>query len=413
MSRNGRTPKPLIPTSEEIAAQAEQKPVAASDQGTQALNYPEYLAHYEMWAAAEPSEAPKSRATASVANQGPAGAVANTGESRELVKSRGTTSLSPESLAEAATGVPRELLVEENYVWIGDDLAVRIEGWQTESAKDIETALSDAEPSESAEGPEWDAQPDIADEPPPAWYARVSPRSYAVGAAALGLILLIGVPGLFSVARLSRDSSAVFDTSQMIAGSDPSNELSDDAITTLVIIPEPEHESLAARNGFRPGRAEEKIREALADLGFTDVGVSASHSGDVYLAANVYSLGEARNIVRVARHALPSARIHFLHPDVHRATGPAYFGVTTESAPDVWGAKVVAVAIGSPAFKAGLRPGDTVREFDHEIVPDAAALDRLVEKYEPGDRVEVRVWRDGGNQFMIARLTELTEMASR
>ncbi len=106
-------------------------------------------------------------------------------------------------------------------------------------------------------------------------------------------------------------------------------------------------------------------------------------------------------------------RVHFLHPDVHPAQGPAYLGVTTVWAPEVWGAKVHAVSIGSPADKAGIQPGDVISEFDGKTVPDAKTFDDLIEQYSPGQRVELRVWHDGQPLYLLTRLGEMTAVASR
>ncbi len=108
-----------------------------------------------------------------------------------------------------------------------------------------------------------------------------------------------------------------------------------------------------------------------------------------------------------------NGRVHFLHPDVHPAQGPAYFGVATAWAPEVWGAKVQAVFIGSPADKAGLQPGDVISEFDGKTVRDAKALNDLIEQYSPGQRVEFRVWHSGQPMYLVARLGEMTTVASR
>ena len=126
-----------------------------------------------------------------------------------------------------------------------------------------------------------------------------------------------------------------------------------------------------------------------------------------------HSLAEARRIKQIARRVNGVRRVHFLHPDVHPAQGPAYFGVTTAWAPEVWGAKVSAVFIGSPADKAGIQPGDVISEFDGETVPDAKVLDELVEQYTPGQRVQFRVWHGGQPVYLVARLGEMTTVASR
>jgi S1-C subfamily serine protease len=105
--------------------------------------------------------------------------------------------------------------------------------------------------------------------------------------------------------------------------------------------------------------------------------------------------------------------VHFLHPNVRQAQGPAFFGVTTASAPSVWGAKVEAVLIGSPADKAGIKAGDVISEFGGNTVPDGKALDELVTEYSPGQRVQFRVWHDGRPEYLVARMGEVTTVASR
>ena len=57
---------------------------------------------------------------------------------------------------------------------------------------------------------------------------------------------------------------------------------------------------------------------------FTDIGVSVSHWGEAYLAGDVYTLDEARRIQQIARGVSGVRRVHFLHPEVHPAQGPAY-----------------------------------------------------------------------------------------
>ena len=72
-----------------------------------------------------------------------------------------------------------------------------------------------------------------------------------------------------------------------------------------------------------------------------------------------------------------------------------------------------AVSIGSPADNAGIRPGDVISVFDGKTVPDAKAFYDLIEQYSPGQRVELRVWHDGQPLYILARLGEVTAVASR
>jgi len=203
----------------------------------------------------------------------------------------------------------------------------------------------------------------------------------------------------------------------------------DDAISTLVIAPDTDaqeasaetsaagsataSETESARPSFKTAVLEARIKDTLKVRAFTDIGVSVSKKGDAYLAGEVFSMNEARKIANIVHRVNGVNRVHFMHPDVRPADGPAFFGVTTAMAPAVWGAKVQAVLIGSPADKAGIKAGDVISEFDGKTIPDAKAFNDLLTQYVPGQRVQFRVWRDGQPEYLVARLGEATTMASR
>jgi len=193
----------------------------------------------------------------------------------------------------------------------------------------------------------------------------------------------------------------------------------DDAISTLVIVPDTDNQTASADTSaesvlppLRSNELEARIKDSLKVRAFTDIGVSVSKKGDAYLAGEVYSMNEARKIATIVHRVNGVNRVHFMHPDVRPAGGPAFFGVTTTTASAVWGAKVQAVLIGSPADKAGIKAGDVISEFDGNTVPDSRYFDLLIGHYSPGQRVEFRVWRDGQPEYLVARLGEATTMAS-
>ena len=180
-----------------------------------------------------------------------------------------------------------------------------------------------------------------------------------------------------------------------------------------MIVPETDVQEVSARPMLKSDELEARIKDTLKLRAFTDIGVSVSKQGDAYLAGEVYSLDEARKIAHIVYHVNGVNRVHFLHPDVLPADRPAFFGVTTAMAPAVWGAKVQSVLIGSPADKAGLKPGDVISEFDGKTIPDAKAFNDLLAQYNPGQRVQFRVWHDGQPEYLVARLGEVTTVASR
>jgi serine protease Do len=59
------------------------------------------------------------------------------------------------------------------------------------------------------------------------------------------------------------------------------------------------------------------------------------------------------------------------------------------------GALIAAVEPGSPADKAGLRPGDVVIGFNGQKIDEPNKLPRLVAATKPGSSASLRIWRDG------------------
>jgi serine protease Do len=59
------------------------------------------------------------------------------------------------------------------------------------------------------------------------------------------------------------------------------------------------------------------------------------------------------------------------------------------------GALIATVEPGSPADKAGLRPGDVVIAYNGQAIDDPNKLPRLVAATKPGQNATLRIWRDG------------------
>jgi serine protease Do len=59
------------------------------------------------------------------------------------------------------------------------------------------------------------------------------------------------------------------------------------------------------------------------------------------------------------------------------------------------GALIATVEPGSPADKAGLRPGDVVIAYNGQAIDDPNKLPRLVAATKPGQSATLRIWRDG------------------
>jgi serine protease Do len=75
------------------------------------------------------------------------------------------------------------------------------------------------------------------------------------------------------------------------------------------------------------------------------------------------------------------------------------------------GALIAAVEPGSPADKAGLRPGDVVLAYNGQEIDDANKLPRLVGATKPGQSATLRIWRDGKAEEVKFTAAELVAEA--
>ena len=64
------------------------------------------------------------------------------------------------------------------------------------------------------------------------------------------------------------------------------------------------------------------------------------------------------------------------------------------------GALVASVVPGSPAERAGLRPGDVIIGFAGEEVESPKSLTRYAATVKPGTKTEIEVWRDGERETL-------------
>lgn len=76
-------------------------------------------------------------------------------------------------------------------------------------------------------------------------------------------------------------------------------------------------------------------------------------------------------------------------------------------------AHVVEVAAGSPAERAGLRPGDLIVAVDGRPLTPAEDLARAIHSHAPGDTVELTVEREGGRKNVSVTLAASREDPSQ
>ncbi|MGA9348908.1 MAG: PDZ domain-containing protein [Anaerolineae bacterium] len=73
------------------------------------------------------------------------------------------------------------------------------------------------------------------------------------------------------------------------------------------------------------------------------------------------------------------------------------------------GAVVQYVEPGGPAEKAGLEEGDVITALDGQEVDKDHPLDKLINRYKPGDSVEITYWRGDQEHKVRVRLGEHPE----
>ena len=86
--------------------------------------------------------------------------------------------------------------------------------------------------------------------------------------------------------------------------------------------------------------------------------------------------------------------------DVNPAMAEAF------GAPDARGAAVTTVEPGGPAADAGFQQGDIIRSINGELVDDNRDLRLRVASIQPGEKIDVTVWRDGQEEDLEITLAE-------
>jgi S1-C subfamily serine protease len=160
-------------------------------------------------------------------------------------------------------------------------------------------------------------------------------------------------------------------------------------------------------------------REIRAPDGFqideviqTDAPINPGNSGGPLLDASgrvvgvnsQIATGGASNGSVGIGFAVPSNRVREVLPALSRGERieRAYLGVTT--APHARGAEVVSVAAGSPAQSAGVRSGDVITGVDGHDVTQPQDVSEAIDALKPGDRLELKVSRDGADRTVQLEL---------
>ncbi|OGM16416.1 hypothetical protein A2V56_03405 [Candidatus Woesebacteria bacterium RBG_19FT_COMBO_42_9] len=175
--------------------------------------------------------------------------------------------------------------------------------------------------------------------------------------------------------------------------------------------------------GITAGSALEGYVEKLDDVIQTDAAINPGNSGGPLLnsagqviGVNVAVASDAQNVgfalpINVVKEAL----------DQFKTTGKfaskPYLGVEYQmiskdtailnNVPQ--GAYVVNVVEGSPAASAGIQPEDIITKMAGEELNEDNSLADVIVKKQPGEKVDLEIWRDGQTLTLSATLSEFSE----
>jgi S1-C subfamily serine protease len=159
----------------------------------------------------------------------------------------------------------------------------------------------------------------------------------------------------------------------------------------------------------------------LEDVIQTDAAINPGNSGGPLVDAQgrvigintaIADPGSAQNV----GFAIPISNAKAIIELLREGKQPAYLGVSTLDIDQAKadghavsveaGAYVQSVSPSTPAAKAGIEVGDVVVEVEGKAVTSAASLGNVIRQYKPGDKVEIKVDRDGDTKAFTATLGE-------
>jgi len=147
----------------------------------------------------------------------------------------------------------------------------------------------------------------------------------------------------------------------------------------------------------------------LVDLAGNIVGINVAIDQSGSAIGFAIPINDAKPVVksvceigRIVRPRL-GVRYHMLTPELAQQLklakdSGAWISVNQDGTPSV--------LAGSPADKAGLKPGDIVTEINGIKLQGKATLISVIQKFKPGDRIGLKVFRDGKFINLIAVLDE-------
>ncbi|WP_019575066.1 DegQ family serine endoprotease [Curvibacter lanceolatus] len=77
------------------------------------------------------------------------------------------------------------------------------------------------------------------------------------------------------------------------------------------------------------------------------------------------------------------------------------------------GALVSSVEKGGPAERAGLQPGDVIRQVNGQRIVSSGDLPALIALASPGDKISIDVWRKGSSETLQAQLVKVGDKSAK
>jgi putative serine protease PepD len=145
----------------------------------------------------------------------------------------------------------------------------------------------------------------------------------------------------------------------------------------------------------------------------TDAPINPGNSGGPLLNSNGEVIGINSQIATAGGgngsvgigFAIPANTVKEVLPQLERGAQPQhpYLGVSTAPTQN-GGAQVGETTPGGPAAKAGIQPGDVIVQVGGERVQDPADVATAIENNKPGDKVDVKVERNGSEHTIQVTL---------
>jgi S1-C subfamily serine protease len=145
----------------------------------------------------------------------------------------------------------------------------------------------------------------------------------------------------------------------------------------------------------------------------TDAPINPGNSGGPLLNSNGEVIGINSQIATAGGgngsvgigFAIPANTVKEVLPQLERGAQPqhAYMGVSTAPAQN-GGAQVGEVTADGPAAKAGIESGDVIIEVGGDKIADPADVASAIENNKPGDKVDVKVTRNGSDRTIQVTL---------